>query len=36
MNELYLSAKKLEESQELNEEIAIWDDNFGQDGLDDI
>jgi len=32
---LYLCAKALEDSTGLNNEIAIWDNEFGQDGLDD-
>ena len=33
---LYRSAKELEESAELKEEMAIWDKEFGQDGLEDV
>lgn len=32
---LYLSAKSLEESAGLNEEMAVWDKEFSKDGLDD-
>ncbi len=32
---LYLCAKELEESSGLKDEMAVWDDQFGQDGLDD-
>ncbi|HEX4044584.1 MAG TPA: hypothetical protein VHZ76_02840 [Gammaproteobacteria bacterium] len=31
---LYLCAKELEESSGLKNEMAIWDDAFGQDGLE--
>jgi hypothetical protein len=33
---LYLCAKELEESSGLKEEVAAWDNEFGQDGLDDV
>jgi len=33
---LYLSAKKLEQCSELNDEMAAWEEQFGMDGLDDI
>jgi len=33
---LYLCAKDLEESSSLKKEIAIWEKDFSQDGLDDI
>lgn len=32
---LYLCAKELEESAGLRNEMTIWDNEFGQDGLDD-
>jgi len=31
--DLYLCAKELEECSGLKEEMAIWDKEFGQDGL---
>jgi len=31
---LYLCAKELEESSELKDEMVVWDNDFGQDGLD--
>lgn len=33
---LYLSAKELEESKGLKEEMSKWDKEFHEDGLDDI
>lgn len=33
---LYLCAKELEESSGLKEEMATWDNKFGQDGLEDV
>lgn len=33
---LYLSAKELEESAGLKEEMTTWGDEFGRDGLDDV
>ena len=33
---LYLCAKELEESSGLKEEMAVWDSEFSQDGLDEI
>ena len=33
---LYLCAKELEESPGLRKEMAAWDSEFGQDGLDDV
>ncbi len=32
---LYLCAKELEESYGVKEEMIAWDNEFGQDGLDD-
>ena len=32
---LYLSAKSLEKCAGLNDEMAAWDKEFSQDGLDD-
>lgn len=33
---LYLRAKILEENKGLKEEMATWDNEFGQDGLEDV
>lgn len=33
---LYLCAKEFEENSGLKEEMAAWDNEFGQDGLDDL
>ncbi len=33
---LFLCAKELEESKGLKEEMAAWDKEFGQDGLEDV
>jgi len=33
---LYLCAKELEDSAGLKNEIAVWDNEFGQDGLDNV
>lgn len=33
---LYMRAKALEENKELKEEMATWDQEFGQDGLDNV
>ena len=33
---LFLCAKELEESSGLKKEMAAWDKEFGQDGLDDV
>lgn len=35
-NELYLAAKELEDSVELKEEMEVWGNNFGGDGLDNV
>ena len=32
---LFLCAKSLEESTGLNNEMAVWENEFSQDGLDD-
>ncbi len=31
---LYLCAKELEENSPLKEEMDVWENEFGQDGLD--
>jgi hypothetical protein len=33
---LYLCAKELEESSGLKKEMSTWDNEFGQDGLDNV
>lgn len=33
---LFICAKELEESKGLKEEMAIWDNEFSQDGLEDV
>jgi hypothetical protein len=33
---LYLCAKELESCTELKEEMSVWDNDFGQDGLDNV
>ncbi len=33
---LYLCAKELEDSKGLRDEMAVWDDTFGGDGLEDV
>lgn len=35
-NSLYLCAKSLEEMTALKAETVIWDQNFSQDGLDNV
>lgn len=34
--QLYISAKELEESEFLKEEMIVWDQQFGGDGLEDV
>lgn len=33
---LFTCAKELEESKGLKEEMKVWDDEFGRDGLDNV
>ncbi len=33
---LYISAKELENSKSLKEEMTTWDNEFGGDGLEDV
>lgn len=33
---LYLCAKELEESKGLRDEMAVWDNEFGGDGLENV
>ena len=33
---LYTCAKELEESKGLKEEMIVWDNEFGEDGLEDV
>lgn len=33
---LYLCAKELEDSKGLTEEMAVWDHDFGGDGLENV
>ena len=35
-NRLYLCAKEFEENQSLKKEMDIWDNEFSQDGLDNV
>ncbi len=35
-NNLFLCAKVLEDNKGLKEEMAVWDKEFGQDGLEDV
>lgn len=34
--QLYTAAKELEESKTLKEEMANWEEEFGEDGLKDV
>jgi hypothetical protein len=33
---LYLSAKELEDSKSLREEMVVWNNDFGGDGLENV